>query len=98
MPGPRPQLVRSLGAAHVIDYTTDDLTREADRYDVILDNVGNRPLGRLCKALTPAGILLLNGGGSPGRVVDSSAPSPGQQWSTGSSASTFCSCLPAGLG
>ena len=63
------ELVRSLGAAHVIDYTTDDFTREADRYDVILDNVGNRPLSRLRRALTPAGILVLNGGGSPGHVV-----------------------------
>ena len=38
------ELVRSLGAAHVIDYTTDDFTRESARYDVIFDNVGNRPL------------------------------------------------------
>src|SRR5689334_6679926 len=63
------ELVRSLGAAHVIDYTTGDFTREADRYDVILDNVGNRPLSRLRRALVPAGILVLNGGGSPGQVV-----------------------------
>jgi NADPH:quinone reductase-like Zn-dependent oxidoreductase len=62
-------LVRSLGAAHVIDYTTDDFTRQPTRYDVILDNVGNRPLSRLRRALAPAGILVLNGGGSPGRVV-----------------------------
>jgi NADPH:quinone reductase-like Zn-dependent oxidoreductase len=38
------------------------------RYDVILDNVGNRPLSRLRRALTPAGTLVLNGGGSPGHV------------------------------
>lgn len=63
------ELVRSLGAAHVIDYTTDDFTHEANGYDVILDNVGNRPLSRLRRALTPAGILVLNGGGSPGQVV-----------------------------
>lgn len=63
------ELVRSLGAAHVIDYTTDDFTREPGRYDVILDNVGNRPLSRLRRALAPAGILVLNGGGSPGQVV-----------------------------
>jgi NADPH:quinone reductase-like Zn-dependent oxidoreductase len=62
-------LVRSLGAAHVIDYTTDDFTREPDRYDVILDNVGNQPLSRLRRALAPAGILVLNAGGSPGQVV-----------------------------
>src|SRR5690348_12497486 len=63
------ELVRSLGAAHVIDYTADDFTREPDRYDVILDNVGNRPLSRLRRALAPAGILVLNAGGSPGKVV-----------------------------
>jgi NADPH:quinone reductase-like Zn-dependent oxidoreductase len=63
------ELVRSLGAAHVIDYTTDDFTLEPARYDVILDNVGNHPLGRLRGVLAPAGILVLNGGGSPGHVV-----------------------------
>jgi NADPH:quinone reductase-like Zn-dependent oxidoreductase len=63
------ELVRSLGAAHVIDYTAEDFTREADRYDVILDNVGNRSLRGLRRALAPAGILVLNGGGSPGQVV-----------------------------
>ena len=63
------ELVRSLGAAHVIDHTTDDFTRQPARYDVIFDNVGNRPLSRLRRALAPAGILVLNGGGSPGHVV-----------------------------
>ena len=62
-------LVRSLGAAYVIDYTTDDFTTKRAGYDVILDNVGNRPLGRLRRALTPAGTLVLNGGGSPGHVI-----------------------------
>jgi NADPH:quinone reductase-like Zn-dependent oxidoreductase len=63
------ELVRSLGAAHVVDYTTDDFTDGRAHYDVILDNVGNRPLSRLRRALTPEGILVLNAGGSPGRVV-----------------------------
>jgi len=62
-------LVRSLGADRVIDYTAGDFTRDTARYDVILDNVGNRPLSRLRQALTPRGILVLNGGGSPGRVL-----------------------------
>jgi NADPH:quinone reductase-like Zn-dependent oxidoreductase len=62
------ELVRSIGAAHVIDYTTGDFTDGHARYDVILDNVGNRPLRRLRRALTPTGTLVLNGGGSPGRV------------------------------
>ena len=63
------ELVRSLGAAHVIDYTSEDFTDGPARYDVILDNVGNRPLRRLRRALIPTGTLVLNGGGSPGRVV-----------------------------
>ncbi len=63
------ELVRSLGAAHVVDYTTEDFTDGRAHYDVILDNVGNRPLRRLRRALTPTGTLVLNGGGSPGRLV-----------------------------
>ena len=63
------ELVRSIGAAHVVDYTTEDFTDGRVRYDVILDNVGNRPLSRLRRALTPTGILVLNGGGSPGHVL-----------------------------
>ena len=61
-------LVRSLGAAHVIDYTTDDFTGGRARYEVILDNVSSLPLSRLRRALTPKGTLVLNGGGSPGHV------------------------------
>ncbi len=61
-------LVRSLGATHVIDYTREDFTERRAHYDVILDNVGNHPLGRLRRALTPAGTLVANGGGSPGHV------------------------------
>ncbi|MFD3731001.1 NAD(P)-dependent alcohol dehydrogenase [Streptomyces sp. NPDC058632] len=63
------ELVRSLGAAHVVDHTREDFTDARARYDVILDNVGNRPLGRLRRALTPSGTLVANGGGPPGRVV-----------------------------
>jgi len=61
-------LVRSIGAAHVIDYTREDFTGGRARYDVILDNVSSLPLSRLRGALTPKGILVLNGGGSPGHV------------------------------
>ena len=59
------ELVRSLGAARVIDYTVDDFTDGRERYDVILDNVGNQPLRRLRRVLTPAGTLVSNAGGSP---------------------------------
>ena len=63
------ELVRSIGAAHVVDYTREDFTDGPARYDVILDNVGNRPLSQLRRALTPTGTLVLNGGGSPGHVL-----------------------------
>jgi len=62
------ELVRSLGAVRVIDYTTEDFTDGPTRYDVILDNVSDLPLARLRMALTPKGTLVLNGGGSPGHV------------------------------
>ena len=62
------ELVRSIGAAHVIDYTAEDFTGGPTRYDVILDNVSSLPLARLRGALTPKGILVLSGGGSPGHV------------------------------
>ncbi|MFI7497610.1 NAD(P)-dependent alcohol dehydrogenase [Streptomyces sp. NPDC049687] len=61
-------LVRSLGAAHVVDYAEEDFTDRRTHYDVILDNVGNRPLSRLRRALVPTGTLVANGGGSPGHV------------------------------
>src|SRR3954451_3348016 len=62
------ELVRSIGAAHVIDYTAEDFTDGRTRYDLILDNVSSLPLSRLRGALTPKGTLVLNGGGSPGHV------------------------------
>jgi NADPH:quinone reductase-like Zn-dependent oxidoreductase len=71
-------LVRSIGAAHVIDYTTDDFTDGRTRYDVILDNVSSLPLTRLRRALTPKGTLVLNGGGSPGHVFGPSLASCGR--------------------
>ena len=58
-------LVRSIGAAHVVDYTKDDFTDGRLRYDVIQDNVGNQPLTRLRRALTPTGTLVINAGGPP---------------------------------
>lgn len=56
-------LVRSLGADHVVDYTRADFTRDARRYDLVLDLVGNRSLRALRRALTPTGTLVLSGGG-----------------------------------
>jgi NADPH:quinone reductase-like Zn-dependent oxidoreductase len=60
------ELVRSVGADHVIDYTRDDFTRTGTRYDVVFDLVGNRSLTDLRRALTPTGTLVLSGGGAPG--------------------------------
>ena len=57
------EMVRSLGADHVIDYTKDDFTQNGVRYDFILDNVANRSLTELRRALTPTGTLIPNGGG-----------------------------------
>jgi NADPH:quinone reductase-like Zn-dependent oxidoreductase len=56
------ELVRSLGADYVIDYTQEDFTRSGQRYDLILEMAGNRSLSDLRRALTPKGTLVLVGG------------------------------------
>ena len=63
------ELVRSIGAVEVVDYASADFAAGSSRYDVILDNVGNRTIRDLRRAVTPDGILVLNGGGSPGRLI-----------------------------
>jgi NADPH:quinone reductase-like Zn-dependent oxidoreductase len=69
-------MVRSIGADHVIDYTQKDFTRSEQRYDFILDNVANHSLSDLRRVVTPTGALVPNGGGfdnrwfaSGGRVI-----------------------------
>jgi NADPH:quinone reductase-like Zn-dependent oxidoreductase len=57
------EMVRSIGADHVIDYTQEDFTAGAERYDLILDNVGNHSMAQTRRALTPDGTLISNGGG-----------------------------------
>jgi NADPH:quinone reductase-like Zn-dependent oxidoreductase len=56
------ELVRSLGADEVIDYTTDDFVRSDRAFDVILDNVGNRPLSDIKNVLGPQGTYLASFG------------------------------------
>jgi hypothetical protein len=56
------ELVRSLGADKVIDYTKEDFTTGTERYDVILDNVANRTLAECRRALTPNGKYIMIGG------------------------------------
>ena len=62
-------MVLSLGATHVVDHASDDFADGTIRYDVILDNVGNRSLRDLRRAAAPAGIVIVNGGGSPGHII-----------------------------
>ncbi len=66
--GPRNvDTVRALGAKHSIDYTEQDFTQGADRYDFILDNVANHSLTRTRGALTDTGVLQSNNGTAGGR-------------------------------
>jgi NADPH:quinone reductase-like Zn-dependent oxidoreductase len=60
-------VVRSIGADHVIDYRRDDFAAGEQRYDVILDIGGNSSLSRLRRALTPKGTLVIVGGETDGR-------------------------------
>ncbi len=60
-------LVRALGADHVVDYSRDDFAGGEQRYDVILDIGGNSTLSHLRRALTPGGRLVIIGGETDGR-------------------------------
>jgi NADPH:quinone reductase-like Zn-dependent oxidoreductase len=62
-------LVRSLGATHVLDYATDDFAAVADHYDVVIDIAGNASLSRLRRAMTPTGTAVLVGGEGAGRIT-----------------------------
>jgi NADPH:quinone reductase-like Zn-dependent oxidoreductase len=63
---PNLELVRSLGAAEVIDYTAQDFTRPGQRYDLLLDITGSRPVQASRRALKPKGTFVAVGG-PPGR-------------------------------
>jgi NADPH:quinone reductase-like Zn-dependent oxidoreductase len=65
-------LVRALGADHVIDYTREDFADGEHRYDAILDIGGNRRLSHLRRALTPGGRLVIVGGETDGRWLGGS--------------------------
>jgi NADPH:quinone reductase-like Zn-dependent oxidoreductase len=58
-------MVRSLGADHVIDYTKEDFTSGARRYDLIFDTVGNHSLSELRRVMVPKGVYVGIGGGGP---------------------------------
>ena len=74
-------LVRSLGADHVIDYTEEDFTQGDNQYDFILDNVGNRSLSDCRRALSPNGTLIPNSGTGGGKWIGPLV-SMGQAWVT----------------
>jgi NADPH:quinone reductase-like Zn-dependent oxidoreductase len=59
------EMVRSIGADQVVDYTKDDYTKGGERYDVIIDNVGNHSLLDNRRVLNPKGKYVLIGGGGP---------------------------------
>src|SRR5918911_2243649 len=61
------EMVRSIGADHVIDYTREDFAEGAQHYELILDIGGNSSLTRLRRALTPKGTLVIVGGEGGGR-------------------------------
>jgi NADPH:quinone reductase-like Zn-dependent oxidoreductase len=60
------EMVRSLGADHVVDYTSEDFTKGGQVYDLVLDNVGNRPLSDYTDILKPNGIFVIVGGPNEG--------------------------------
>jgi NADPH:quinone reductase-like Zn-dependent oxidoreductase len=57
------EMVRSIGADYVVDYTRQNFTEDGPRYDLILDNVGNHSMAQTRRALKPNGTLISNGGG-----------------------------------
>jgi len=78
-------MVRSLGADHVIDYTKEDFAKGDQRYDVILDNVPNHSLSECRRVLNPQGKYVMIGGGGPndnrwigpfGRLIQALVVSP----------------------
>ncbi|MCU0664337.1 MAG: NAD(P)-dependent alcohol dehydrogenase [Myxococcota bacterium] len=71
------EMVRALGADHVVDYTEEDFTSGGQQYDLILDNAGNRSFSDLRRALTPRGMILPNSGyGGMGYVLRALALAP----------------------
>lgn len=76
------EMVRSLGATHVFDYTQEDFTRSEQHYDLIFDLVGNRSLAELRRVLAPEGTLVLSSGdggrwfGPAGSILKALVTSP----------------------
>jgi NADPH:quinone reductase-like Zn-dependent oxidoreductase len=58
------EMIRSIGADHIVDYTKEDFTQGSERYDLIIDNIGNHSLSEIRGVLTPNGTLVIVGGPS----------------------------------
>ena len=67
------QMVRSIGADHVIDYTKEDYTRTGQRYDLLVDIAGNRTLAECRRVLAPSGVLVGVGAPDNGRWLGPAA-------------------------
>jgi NADPH:quinone reductase-like Zn-dependent oxidoreductase len=100
------EMVRSIGADHVIDYTREDFAEGDQRYDVILDIGGNSSLARLRRALTPEGTLVIVGGEGGGRWLGGTdrqlrammlSPFVGQKLSSTRRTTRTCSCSKSSL-
>jgi NADPH:quinone reductase-like Zn-dependent oxidoreductase len=63
------EMVRSIGADHVIDYTREDFTKTGQRYDLIFQLAGTASPAACRRALAPTGRLVLSSGDSPGRII-----------------------------
>ena len=67
--GAKADVVRSIGADHVVDYTREDALAVTHRYDLIFDLAGNAPLSKLRRAVAPNGTVVIAGGEGGGRFL-----------------------------
>jgi NADPH:quinone reductase-like Zn-dependent oxidoreductase len=66
---PNVEMVASIGADHVIDYTREDFTQAARRYDLLIDIAGSQSLSATRRVLQPKGVLVAVGGPDKGRLI-----------------------------